>query len=264
MTPIGYFHCPQVNPYEAPRQGVLQTSGNEAEGYVELLGGQNYEQALEGLETFSHVWLVYSFHHNSTWKPKVLPPRGSDKKIGVFATRSPYRPNPIGISCVRLKKIEGRKIYVNDFDLLDGSPILDVKPYLAYADSFPEANEGWIQSRDFQIEILPGAQEQIEFLKAHGVTEILGFIYNQLQTEPTNSRKKRILAPPVAFPESFFVLAYRTWRILFFVEESTVRVESIFSGYSTEDLEQSSDPYADKNVHRMFLANYEKSPSLRR
>ncbi len=259
MKPIGHFHCEQTNPYEAPRQGVLQNQSTDSSGYIELLSGQNFEQALDGLQEFSHLWILFLFHHNSSWKPKVLPPRGSSKKIGVFATRSPYRPNPIGISCVKLKKIEGRKIFVTDFDLLDGTPVLDIKPYLAYADSFPEANEGWIRSQKFDVQLSSAAQEQIQFLQDHKISQLLPFLQIQLEVEPTNSRKKRILSAPEKYPDHFHVLAYRTWRALFFVEENTVEIVQIFSGYSTEDLKTPRDPYQDKDLHREFILRFPNS-----
>ena len=121
---------------------------------IEFLPGNNFEQALDDIEGMERLWLIYLFHRNQGWKPKVMPPRG-DKKRGLFATRSPHRPNSIGMSCVRLESREGRKLWVSEYDLLDRTPILDVKPYLPYADSFPDAKTGWLEGLEddeFEIE----------------------------------------------------------------------------------------------------------------
>lgn len=107
--------------------------------------------ALRGLEGFSHVWLIWQFSEGirETWSPTVRPPRlGGNTRLGVFATRSPFRPNPLGLSCVRLEKIElqtpeGPVLHVSGADLMDGTPIYDIKPYIPYADCHPEAEEGF-------------------------------------------------------------------------------------------------------------------------
>ena len=107
--------------------------------------------ALRGLEEFSHLWLIWQFSQavRETWSPTVRPPRlGGNARMGVFATRSPFRPNPIGLSCVKLEGIEkdpglGHVLVVSGADLMDGTPILDIKPYLPYADAHPEASGGF-------------------------------------------------------------------------------------------------------------------------
>ncbi|MBQ8926958.1 MAG: tRNA (N6-threonylcarbamoyladenosine(37)-N6)-methyltransferase TrmO [Oscillospiraceae bacterium] len=108
-------------------------------------------QALRGLADYSHIWLLFDFSaaHREHWSPTVRPPRlGGNRRMGVFATRSPFRPNPIGLSCVRLEGLEhtaseGTVLHVSGVDLLDGTPIFDIKPYLPYADSYPEAHGGF-------------------------------------------------------------------------------------------------------------------------
>lgn len=109
--------------------------------------------ALRGLEDFSHIWLIWEFSQavREDWSPTVRPPRlGGNKRLGVFATRSPFRPNPIGLSCVRLERVEldspqGPVLHVSGADLMDGTPIFDVKPYLPYADCMPQATGGFTQ-----------------------------------------------------------------------------------------------------------------------
>lgn len=162
LKPIGHFCCRQSEKYMAPKQPGM---GLET-GQIILNPGSNYEQALEDLEGFSRIWVIFLFHRNSSWKPKVLTPRGGSKR-GVFSTRSPHRPNPIGLSCVELLKIEGRSLYVNNNDLLDGTPILDIKPYLPYADAFPDSLTGWIteESASYPVEWTQAAKAAAHFIE---------------------------------------------------------------------------------------------------
>ena len=249
--PIGTFHSSTKNPYEARRQGTENHSSEIAT--IDLAPGRMFEQALEDLDGFERVWLVYEFHHNLNWKPKVLPPRGPHIKRGVFATRSPYRPNNIGLSCVELVKIEGRTISVKGFDLLDGTPILDIKPYLPSADAFPNARAGWtetLKDHAYQVASEPQADEQIAWLRAEGFEQIEGFAHAQLEYEPTDSTRKR-----VAFQSNqTFVLSYRTWRIHFTTNEAQklVSIIEVTSGYTEADLSASEDPYSDKEIHRRY------------
>lgn len=112
------------------------------------------DEALRGIEEWSHLWLIWEFSDakRENWSPTVRPPRlGGNTRVGVFATRSPYRPNPVGLSCVRLEKVEktpnrGAVIWVRGADLKDGTPIYDIKPYLPYADSHPEAAGGFAEA----------------------------------------------------------------------------------------------------------------------
>ncbi len=142
--PIGYVRSPFNEKVEAPRQAVASEG---AVGRIELL--PEYEHALEDLESFERIWVIFWFHlvaQNGPVPSKVLPPR-SDRKRGLFATRSPHRPNPIGLSAVRLERIEGLVVHIRDLDLVDGTPVLDLKPYVPYADAFPEANAGWLDTQ---------------------------------------------------------------------------------------------------------------------
>ena len=135
--------------------GVPRQSGRvpELEGTVVILPAYRNPDALRGIEGFAHVWLIFDFSlaHRDAWSPTVRPPRlGGNTRIGVFASRSPFRPNPIGLSCVRLERVEttaqdGTVLRVRGADLLDGTPILDVKPYLPYADCIPDAAGGYTQ-----------------------------------------------------------------------------------------------------------------------
>lgn len=250
MQAIGFFHSLQKNKNEAPRQ----TSDDGEEGYIELLPGKNFEQALIGLDGVDRIWVVFTFHHNTHWSPMVQPPRGPDGKIGVFATRAPYRPNQIGLSCLQIKKIEGLKLHFKSADILDGSPILDIKPYLPYADSFPESRVAWLEnvtSARYQVSLSPHAQSQIDWLKNQGLTQIKSFIMNQLEYDPTNEQKKRVKEQP-----GYWEIAYRTWRIDFLITEKKVGVLGIRSAYTKEELQSEDDPYSDKELHRGFQHVY--------
>ena len=140
MQSIGIFQSQISAKHRAPRQ---PDSKFGIDGIISLHKGMNFEQALTDLEGFSHLWVLYVFHKAEGWKPMVLPPRG-EKKRGVFATRSPYRPNQIGMSVVGCRSIDGLNIHVQSSDILDGTPILDIKPYIPYADSIPDAKSGWL------------------------------------------------------------------------------------------------------------------------
>ena len=244
ISPIGVFHSPQKNPSEAGRQ----PDAHHSPGYVQLKSGQNFEQALQDLESFDYVWLIFQFHRNQDWKPMVMPPRGTNHKVGVFATRSPYRPNPIGISVARLDKVEGLKIFVSEADLLDGSPILDIKPYLAYADSKPEASMGWLRTQAHEISFSTTAQAQLQWLEERGLSQLRSFLIHQLEFEPTDGQRKRVRAQE----DGSFILAYRVWRAKFRLENQKIEIENISSGYTPEEISASEDPYQDKDLHRKF------------
>jgi len=140
VRPIGFARSPFREKVEAPRQAV---ASDGALGRIELL--PEHEHALEDLAGFERLWVIFWFHQvpPGPSPSKVLPPR-SDQKRGVFATRSPHRPNPIGLSAVRIQSVEKRALIVLGIDLIDGTPVLDLKPYVPYADAFPDARAGWV------------------------------------------------------------------------------------------------------------------------
>ncbi len=150
ITPIAHIRTDFGSKFGVPRQ-----SGVVAELTARIVFEPAYRNpdALRGLEDFSHLWLIWHFSEvrQEGWSPTVRPPRlGGNTRMGVFATRSPYRPNPIGLSAVRIVSVdlhtpEGPVITVAGADLMDGTPIFDLKPYLAYADSHPEAKGGFVE-----------------------------------------------------------------------------------------------------------------------
>lgn len=246
LEPIGTFHCESAHPYEVGRQpGVSDNVG-------EIRLRRGLEQALDDLAGFERIWIVYGFHHNTEWKPKVMPPRGPRVKRGVFATRAPYRPNALGLSCVRVLAVEGLRVTVAGHDLLDGTPVFDIKPYLPYADAFPDSRVGWleeIESSRWAVEISDRATEQLAWLEREGVSQLRDFVRAQLEFDPLDRKRKRVEAV-----EGGHRLAYRTWRVSFTATDGCVRVRAIESGYTARDLDESADPYADKDLHRRFRA----------
>ena len=151
FRPIGRVRSPYANRIDAPHQPTVVAgteTGRAEEAWLDLDEALPLE-ALRDLEGFQRIWVVFAFHRSEGWKPLVRPPRGRAKR-GVFATRSPHRPNAIGLSCVELVAVEGRRLTLRGVDLLDGTPVLDIKPYVPYADAFPGARAGWIDQVDEQ------------------------------------------------------------------------------------------------------------------
>lgn len=139
FQPIGIIHSCYKEKFGIPRQPGLVKS---AIATLELLPPYNVEEALRGIGEFSHLWIVFVFHQSvcETFQPTVRPPRlGGNTRVGVFATRSPFRPNPIGLSVVELKGVNGTTLELAGGDFLDGTPVFDIKPYIPYADSIPAA-----------------------------------------------------------------------------------------------------------------------------
>ena len=140
LNPIGYVRSCFKEKFAIPRQPLLAPA---AQGCIELLPPYDQADAVAGLEDISHIWVIFLFHKTleSTPRLKVRPPRlGGNKSIGVFASRATHRPNGIGQSAVRLERVEVGRLWVSGIDLLDGTPVLDIKPYVPYADSLPMAH----------------------------------------------------------------------------------------------------------------------------
>lgn len=159
---IAYVRSPYHEKFAIPRQPGLVPS---AQGRVVLTGPSNCEAAIDGLQHYSHLWLQFVFHATAEqgWRPKVRPPRlGGNTRVGVFATRSTFRPNPIGLSAVRLDGLcfedEHWQLCISGFDLLDGTPILDIKPYIAYSDALSDSSASFAQQAPPTMEVEFSAQ----------------------------------------------------------------------------------------------------------
>ena len=158
MNVIAHIHTDFTTKFGVPRQAGLI---DELEGSIVFTPEYRVADALRGLEGFSHLWLIWDFSeaHRDGWSPTVRPPRlGGNQRMGVFATRSPFRPNPIGLSCVEISRIDlhtpgGPIIYIKGADLMDGTPIYDIKPYLPFTDAHPEARGGFADETRQQREL---------------------------------------------------------------------------------------------------------------
>jgi tRNA-Thr(GGU) m(6)t(6)A37 methyltransferase TsaA len=142
MQPIGWVRSPYQRRFGTPQQASAVDSDREAT--LELDAGRVPEVAVRDLVGMERLWVLSYLDRSGTWGALVRPPRGPRVQRSLFATRSPDRPNPIGLSAVQLLRIEGLILHVRGVDLLDGTPILDLKPYIPYADAFPESRAGWI------------------------------------------------------------------------------------------------------------------------
>ena len=155
IEPIAFFRSPLKSKFGIPRQGGLASS---LSGQIVFEPVYRHAEAVRGLQSFSHLWLIWGFSAN---KHKavgltVRPPRlGGNERVGVFASRSPFRPNGLGLTCVYINKVEiddklGPVIHVSGADLMDGTPIYDIKPYIRYADSYPEARSGFVDATEWE------------------------------------------------------------------------------------------------------------------
>lgn len=226
---IGLIHSPYKEKFAVPRQPGLV---NCAKAELEILAPYNDINAFSGLEAFSHLWLIFLFHKNPTkdnnWSPTVRPPRlGGNERMGVFATRSPFRPNPIGLSQVRyhgLKQIGGKIfLQLSEIDLVDGTPIIDIKPYIPYADSNPAALAGFAQEKpesimDVQFSIF--ALQKVQQVSTR-YPELHQLIKEVLQQDPRPAYKKNKVDSKVyAVHLSDFNISWRN-------DDSTVTVLDI-------------------------------------
>ena len=244
FQPLAYIRTAARYRYEEPRQSVFSPTPAR----LEFVSDARFRDALADLEGFERIWIIAVFHLNvnpdrtANWNPKVRPPvTPEDRKYGVFSTRSPHRPNPIALSCTEIDHMEGTVIHLKSCDLLDGTPVLDIKPYIPEADSFPESAAGWrdqLREDVWTIDYAPA---------------FLAFCRIQLSINPLDKTRKR-LEP---LENGMYAIGCRTWRIHFSVdpEKKRLAVHGIVSHYSPDELlPGAEDKYGDKDIHRAFLA----------
>ena len=204
--------------------GIPRQSGLVAELQARIVFEPEFRDAnaVRGLEDFSHIWLIWAFSANAgKWSPTVRPPRlGGDTRMGVFATRSPFRPNPLGLSCVKLLRVEpgtpdGPVIWVAGADLMDGTPIFDIKPYVPYADCHPEAAAGFTsQNQDYTLHVeLP---EQYRQMMSPAQAEALCGVLAQ---DPRPSYQQD--------PERVYGFGFAAFEVRFVVRDTTLTVISV-------------------------------------
>lgn len=235
LEPIGYVRTGFASRVEAARQP--RAAGSGGNGRIELLRGRNFEHALLDIDGWDYIWVIFWFDRNAGWRPKVLPPRSRSGRKGVFATRSPHRPNPLGLSAVRLTHIDGLTLHVAELDMLDGTPVLDIKPYVAYTDALPDAKNGWLESagdqpapRDpipaFELSWDAAAAAQAEWIEARTGLALRERASATLTLGPEPHPYRRIRR----YPDGRLVLAIRDWRARFTVDGRLLRVQEITSG----------------------------------
>jgi tRNA-Thr(GGU) m(6)t(6)A37 methyltransferase TsaA len=187
MEVIGYISSCYPDKFGTPRQSGLAP---HSRGKINILPKFQPEESLVGLSGFSHLWILFEFHKNkqSRFHAKIHPPRLNGKTLGVFATRSPHRPNPIGLSLVEIEKIEKDGVWVRGLDLIEGTPVYDIKPYLPEIESKPQAQSGWVdQQKSEKINVLfsPEQLQQIsKWSQEIGVEDLLNIIEETLSMDP--------------------------------------------------------------------------------
>jgi tRNA-Thr(GGU) m(6)t(6)A37 methyltransferase TsaA len=233
ITPIGYARTDKKVKYDTPHQPDPEA---REENYIELLPHYDFELAVRDLEGFERIWLIWWFNRNKTWKPLVTPPRGEPVKRGVFATRSPHRPAPIGMTVVELLEVSTLRLTVGTLDLLDMTPILDIKPYIPEIDSFPESRDGWVGELEEALKLPPTfivresevAKTQIEWLKSEYGIDFYTRASAQLGRDPTPHRTRRIKGER----NGLLFMACGAWRLHFSrPSESEVLVACVTPGY---------------------------------
>ncbi|MBL8684269.1 MAG: tRNA (N6-threonylcarbamoyladenosine(37)-N6)-methyltransferase TrmO [Myxococcales bacterium] len=270
LEPIGVLRSPFVDRAEAPRQ---PRAGEGVEARIECFetfagrdgaAPQSLERALYDLDGWEFLWVLFWFHKNAGWRPQVLPPR-SDRRRGVFSTRSPHRPNPLGLSVVRLLSVEKRTLRIAGCDMLDGTPVLDIKPYVPWSDAIPTAKTGWLAPPEYVADLAedgrpndpksatpvrfgPVARAQLDWLAERGETELESRIIRALSLGTKAHPYRRIQRDGDAHK-----LAVKAWRARFEdLGADGCVVLSIKSGYREDAL--GDDPSLE--VHRAFVAQF--------
>lgn len=263
MIPIGVIRTPFPDRVSTPRQ---PHAASDAEGTIELVPGMGLEHAICDIEGWDYLWVVFWFHLNAGWRPKVLPPRSAGKRRGVLSTRSPHRPNPIGLSAVKLVAVEGLSLRVRGVDMIDGTPVLDVKPYVPYADAHPEARTGWVSPLEplapltpaeappdpepgFEVGWSAHAAEQAAWLEEAQGVALRERVARVLELGPQPHPYRRIKADGDAM-----LLAVKSWRVRFRADGRRIEVLSVGTGYREKELWSGEDP--DLAVHREFVARF--------
>lgn len=270
LRPIGHIRSGKHVKFQARHQ---PDEREPEENYLELVPEADLALATADLAGFERVWLVWWFHRNSTWRPQVIPPRGPQKRRGVFATRSPHRPNALGLTPVRLLGVErgGRLLRLGPCDLVEGTPVFDIKPYVPAYDSFPGSRAGWIDEVDaaeraepgFEVTLAPRAVEQAEWLRTgHGV-DFLPRVRELLARDPAPHRTRRIrrVAPEHG---GGFEIGCGAWRAMFLVDAATrpprVTITGLGPAYPLRLLQDAGqENVPDRDAQAAFLARWPES-----
>jgi tRNA-Thr(GGU) m(6)t(6)A37 methyltransferase TsaA len=199
FEPIGYIQSCFKEKFGVARQSMMIS---QAQGVLKFNPDPAYHNSLSHLNEFSHLWIVFVFHKNieKGWKPLINPPRlEAPKQVGVFASRSPHRPNPIGMSVVKIEEIDllakgGIELHLSGLDILDGTPVLDIKPYLSFADSFVDATSGWASQsiKKYRVEFSSASVKSIQESGTQYHPNLQALLQQMLELDPrpTSQRKR--------------------------------------------------------------------------
>lgn len=227
IAPIGHIESPYREKFAVPRQPRLARSVTSR---VRLCGESNCIEAVRGIEQFSHIWLLFLFDHNldSGWKPTVRPPRlGGNERVGVFATRSSFRPNGIGMSAVEFKGIEqkGSQVYLQlgSVDLVDATPIVDIKPYIPYSDAITTAFAGFAENEPELIDVNFSHSAEQKLIQAADGQYKRQVILEILSQDPRPAYKKA-----KADDKEYGVLLFN-WNVKFKIIGNTIIVTDILT-----------------------------------
>ena len=215
IEPIAFVRNDFKEKFGIPRQAGL---ADKVESRVEFAGKYRNPDAIRGVEGFSRLWLIWGFSEAkiAEWSPTVRPPRlGGNERVGVIATRSPYRPNSLALSSVKLLRVEGGDLIVAGADVLDGTPVYDIKPYLPYADAFPDERAGWTEgARELSLSVeLP--DELMERIAPGKREALLSVLRND--PRPTYQRDS----------ERVYGLRFGDYNVKFTVSGDTLTVKNI-------------------------------------
>ncbi|WP_440055951.1 tRNA (N6-threonylcarbamoyladenosine(37)-N6)-methyltransferase TrmO [Pseudoalteromonas sp. T1lg65] len=196
LSPIGHIHSPYKQKFAIPRQPRLVS---EAKAELRFCDEFNREEFVRGIEAFSHLWIIFRFHETAEkgYSALVRPPRlGGNERKGVFATRATFRPNGIGMSAVKLEGVEYKngqlRLLLSGIDLLDGTPVLDIKPYLPYSDALTDASAGFADTRpETEMTVTFDEQAELFISDQKDYPELKTFISNVLKQDPRPAYKKK-------------------------------------------------------------------------
>lgn len=258
LQPIGFIRSSKQVKFQARHQ---PSEADPESSVLELLPGCGYELAVRDLEGFSLIWLVWWFHRNANWRPLVLPPRGPAQRRGVFATRSPYRPNPLGLTPVPLLGVDGLRLRLGPCDLVDGTPVFDIKPYIPAYDAFPDVRAGWHDEVEaalqappqFVVVLSPLAERQAAWLRDRWSIDFLPRMIELLSRDPYPHRSRRIRRRGGLRWE----IGCGAWRAFFVVEGQTVNVLTLDAAYPPRFLNDPKlEDIPDRDAQLAFLAEW--------
>ena len=214
LRPIAHIESDFPTKFGIPRQAGIVDALRARIVFEE---GYRNSEALRGIDGFSHLWLIWQFSENlrENWSPTVRPPRlGGNERVGVFATRSPFRPNALGLSCVKLVGVEGSTLLVAGADLMDGTPIFDIKPYLPYTDAHPDALSGFAPDSGtlLRVDFMPDTLDKLPEDKREALTAVLA-----------NDPRPRYQHDPARL----YAMDFAGYGIKFHVEDDCVKVVEI-------------------------------------